>query len=120
MKTFEVLWGIGVPPKPLLHERLERIHGGRFAVHQTETPRPGWQRAEPAENFSAIGVRGHRVDLRDPGVDRDRLSVNPDLARTIDELTAAGALGLEADEEYGVALVRESGRYVVQHAPPGR
>jgi hypothetical protein len=50
-------------------------------------------------------MRRHRVDLRDGSVDRDAASVNPNLTRSVDELSSAGARGLIADEEHGVLLI---------------
>ena len=34
--------------------------------------------AEPAQDLGRVGVRRHRVDALDPGVDRDRLAVDLD------------------------------------------
>ena len=97
---------VGDPtPSRSLHQRLQRVHRPRLAVHETDASRADRQRAEPAEDLAAIGVRRHRVDLRDARVHRDRVPVNLDLARAVDELTPAGARGLIADEEHRVPRI---------------
>src|SRR5689334_6268381 len=106
-KPLKVSRGLSRPAETLLYQGLEGVHRFGLAVNETHTTRLGWKRAEPSQNFTAVGVCRHRVDLRNPRVHGNRLSVNPDVARAVDELTAARTGGLIADEQDRVARVRK-------------
>src|SRR5512145_2596017 len=106
-KPLEMLRGLGRPAETLLHEGLEGVHRFRLAVHETHPTRPGWKRAEPAHDLTAIGMRRHRINLRDSRVHRDRLSVDPDVGRAVHELTPARTGGLVPDKQHSVAWIRQ-------------
>ena len=56
-------------PKRSAMRCLQRVHRAWLAVHEAETAWSSRQRLQPAEDFVAVGVRRHRIVLRDSRVD---------------------------------------------------
>src|SRR5678809_1131509 len=74
-KPLKMVRGLGRPAEALLHEGLESVHRFGLAVHETHTTRLGGKRAQPSNDLTSVGMRRHRIDLRNPRVHRNRLSV---------------------------------------------
>ena len=85
-------------------------------MDEAQPARASGKRAEPAQNFTAIGMRGHGIDFGNPRDNRDRLTMNSDLRGAIDQLTPASPHGLMSHEQHGVLPVRQGRRHVVQYA----
>jgi hypothetical protein len=81
----------------VLEPRRERLLRGRLAVHEADRRLPV-ERAVPAEQPRAAGMRGQAPDRVDLRRDLDRLVPEPHVLGTVDEPPAERALCLEADE----------------------
>ena len=82
---------------------FERARGGRLAVDEKRLPGRSWEVAEPAEEFTSVGVRGELLQVDDFSFHRNVFAVDAQRAGTFEERASAGAFGLEAGEQHGVA-----------------
>src|SRR3954465_15875727 len=97
----------------------KRLHRDRLTVDDKCQPRRPRESAEPAKNLLRVGMRRHGFDERDLGSDGNDLAMNLDRGTAVDELAAARAFGLVADEQYRVACVGKRGTEMVEHATTG-
>ena len=115
-----VLGDLDIPSQLCSMRAFRASFATRLAVHEIRRHRRRAETAEPAQDLARIGVRRHRVDLLDSRADRHVLAVDLDLLRAVDQLPAARAGRLEADEEHRVARVGQARDQVMQHAAAGR
>src|SRR5687768_4329510 len=74
--------------------------GGVFAVVEEDAARRRRQRAAPAEELVAVGVGGEHLEAAHFGAHWHRLAVDAQHLGAVEEGAAAGAGGLEADDEH--------------------
>ena len=85
--------GDGLPAEAIGDAGLQRVHGTWLTVHEAQASRSRRKRLQPADDLMAIGVRRHRIVLRDSRVDRHHLAVDLDLSCAVNERPASRARG---------------------------
>src|SRR5437867_1646501 len=99
---------------------FERCRRARLAVDRESLLRGLCELAEPAQNFSVVGVRAqvfHRLNSR---ADRHVLAVDFYRLRARLDGLSSRTRRLETDEEDRVPVVRQAAREVVEHAAARR
>src|SRR5262245_41360212 len=96
-------------PAELLDDlRFEGFRGVRFAMHQKNLLRCPFESSEPAQNLTIIGMGREILQRFDLGLDRNHFAEDSDLLLTVDQAPPAGPFGLIADEDHGIAPIRQS------------
>src|SRR5262245_49440908 len=78
-----------------------------------------FESAQPAQDFTRIGVRREVIQPFDMRANRYELAENFDLFFAVNQTTAARSNGLKAGEDHRVAFVRQSFTQMMQDAPSG-
>src|SRR6185503_6387580 len=111
-----VVGDLYIPSELFRNAHLERILRDYFTMNQVRCLRRARKCAQPPDDLARISMRRHALNLLYSRVDRDVLPEDLHVLRTVLELAAPGAGRLEADEEHGIARIRQTRKQMVHDA----